>query len=306
MVHSPNAFFSINVCFLNKGYGKHPYAHTLVETRLVHLNDDQWWNRDSRCEWLRAFHFYSPGAKSCAVLGLTTSLWMWRTMGFLPFSRMRSEGSRFTWGSGGEAVFAKFCVCGRNRSQPSATVRVSAVRLSTVASASGGVQKACQVECLSPQLYWCLQGRCQWEWSVSTQLYWCLQKRCLWEWSVSPQLYWCLQRRCLCERSVSPQLYWRLQRRCLCEWSVAPQLYWCLQRRCQWEWSVSPQLYWRAEEVSVWVICVAAVILVSAEQVSLRVICVVAVILVFAEDVSVWVICVPAEGQVRVSYKSVM
>ena len=40
-----------------------------------------------------------------------------------PFSRMRSEGSRFTWGSGGEAVFAKFCVCGRNRPQPFATVR---------------------------------------------------------------------------------------------------------------------------------------------------------------------------------------
>ena len=36
---------------------------------------------------------------------------------------MRSEGSRFTWGSGGEAVFAKFCVCGRNRSQVSASVR---------------------------------------------------------------------------------------------------------------------------------------------------------------------------------------
>ena len=49
---------------------------------------------------------------------------------------MRSEGSRFTWGSGGEAVFAKFCVCGRNRSQVSATVCGSAVRLSTVASVS--------------------------------------------------------------------------------------------------------------------------------------------------------------------------
>ena len=36
------------------------------------------------------------------------------------YSRMRSEGSRFTWGSGGEAVFAKFCVCDRNRRQPSA------------------------------------------------------------------------------------------------------------------------------------------------------------------------------------------
>ena len=69
------------------------------------------------------------------------------------FSRMRSEGSRFTWGSGGEAVFAKFCVFGRNRSQPFATVCVTAVRLSTVASASGVVQKACQIDCLSPQLY---------------------------------------------------------------------------------------------------------------------------------------------------------
>ena len=45
--------------------------------------------------------------------------------GFLhvSFSRMRSEGSRFTWGSGGEAVFAKSCVCDRNRRQPSASVR---------------------------------------------------------------------------------------------------------------------------------------------------------------------------------------
>ena len=56
-------------------------------------------------------------------------------------SRMPSEGSPFTWGSQGEAAFAKFCVC---EPQPSATVgnlrtatvRVSAVRLSTVASVS--------------------------------------------------------------------------------------------------------------------------------------------------------------------------
>ena len=76
------------------------------------------------------------------------------------FSRMRSEGSRFTWGSGGEAVFAKFCVCDRNRSQPSATACGDAVRLSTVASVSGVDQKACQIERLSPQLYWRLQRRC--------------------------------------------------------------------------------------------------------------------------------------------------
>ena len=62
------------------------------------------------------------------------------------FSRMRSEGSRFIWGSGGEAVFAESCVYVRNRSQPSATVCVSAVRLSTVASAPEVIPKACEVE----------------------------------------------------------------------------------------------------------------------------------------------------------------
>ena len=199
------------------------------------------------------------------------------------FSRMRSEGSRFTWGSGGEAVFAKFCVCGRNRRQVSATVCGDAVRLSTVASASGVVLKACQVDSVAPQLYWRLQRRClsecslppqlywrlqsrclsrcsvppQFYWrlqrrclsecSVPPQLYWRLQRRCLSECSESPQLYWRLQRRCLSECSVPPQFYWRLQRRCLWEWSVSPQLYWCLQRRCLWEWSVSPQLYWRLQ-----------------------------------------------------------
>ena len=44
-------------------------------------------------------------------------------LGLNSCSRMRSEGSRFIWGCGGEAVFAESCVCVRNRSQPSATVR---------------------------------------------------------------------------------------------------------------------------------------------------------------------------------------
>ena len=48
----------------------------------------------------------------------------------------------------------------RNRSQVSATACVSAVRLSTMASVSGAVPKACQVESLSLQLYGCLQRRC--------------------------------------------------------------------------------------------------------------------------------------------------
>ena len=207
------------------------------------------------------------------------------------FSRMRSEGSRFTWGSGGEAVFAKFCVCGRNRPQPFASVRnrlrwrrkalhsgervwsgpesvsnwvlvaaviwVSAEEVSVRGICGAAVNWCLQRRCLwewsvSPHLYWCLQRRCLWEWSVSPQLYRCLQRRCLWEWSVSPQLYWRLQRRRLWEWSVSPQLYWCLQRRCLRDISVAPQLYWCLQRRCLRDISVAPQLYWCLQRRCLW------------------------------------------------------
>ena len=40
---------------------------------------------------------------------------------------MRREGSRFIWGSGGEAVFAESCVYVGNRSQATATVCVSAI-----------------------------------------------------------------------------------------------------------------------------------------------------------------------------------
>ena len=50
---------------------------------------------------------------------------------FINFSRMRSEGSRFIWGSGGEAVFAESCIYVGNRSRATATVCVTAVRLST-------------------------------------------------------------------------------------------------------------------------------------------------------------------------------
>ena len=147
---------------------------------------------------------------------------------------MRSDGSRFTWGSGGEAVFAKSRVCDRNRRQPFATVRNRPQPSATVRNRPRWRRKALH------------SGECVWSgpesvssWVVAPQLYWRLQGRCLCEWSVSPQLFWRLQRRCLCEWSVSPQVYWRLQRRCLCEWSVSPQFYWRLQRRCLCEWSVS-------------------------------------------------------------------
>ena len=76
-------------------------------------------------------------------------------------SRMRSEGSRFIWGSGGEAVFAESCVCVRNRPPTTATVCVSAVRLSTVASAPGVIPKAYQVDsCRRSYIGVCRGGVC--------------------------------------------------------------------------------------------------------------------------------------------------
>ena len=80
------------------------------------------------------------------------------------FSRMRSEGSRFIWGSGGEAVFAENCLGVRNRPQPFATVRNcprECDKLSTVASASGTVLKACQVgSCRRSYISICSGGVC--------------------------------------------------------------------------------------------------------------------------------------------------
>ena len=85
--------------------------------------------KNSSWSWSKNSHFGSEGA-SFDLSGLRRRFWwkLWKGVFFKQndiwvFSRMRSEGSRFTWGSGGEAVFAKFCVCGRNRSQPFATVR---------------------------------------------------------------------------------------------------------------------------------------------------------------------------------------
>ena len=87
---------------------------------------------DQRSDWANiaaneitgSIYIISKWFKMNILCMIVLQLWLinvWNT--FRPFSRMRSEGSRFTWGSGGEAVFAKFCVCDRNRSQPFATVR---------------------------------------------------------------------------------------------------------------------------------------------------------------------------------------
>ena len=114
------------------------------------------------------------------------------------FSRMRSEGSRFIWGSGGEAVFAESCVYVRNRPRATATVCVSAVRLSTVASAPGVIPKACQVDsCRRSYIGVCSGGVCVSD--LCRRSYIGVRGRGLCECSVAPQLYWCSHKRCLCE-----------------------------------------------------------------------------------------------------------
>ena len=142
------------------------------------------------------------------------------------FSRMRSEGSRFTlgvWGWGCVRPMLRLCP------QPSATA-VNRPRVRRKAL---------------------LNGECIWRGLES-------ESRGL----VTSQLFWRLQRRCQCEWSVAPQLSWHLRRRSLCEWSMS-YLFWRLQRRCLREWSASPQFEYVlmafAEEVSAWVLCGAAV-----------------------------------------------
>ena len=166
------------------------------------------------------------------------------------FPWMPSEGSRFTWGSGGEAAFAKSCVCDRKWSQPSATVRSRlqrrSIRFSSSATASGAVLKVCPVDmCRRSNIGVCKGGVCVCDLCRRSDIGVCRGGVCVCVWSVSPQWYWRLQRKCLCVWSVSPQWYWRLHRRCLWVWSMSPQLYWRLHRRSLWEWSASPQLFWR-------------------------------------------------------------
>ena len=138
------------------------------------------------------------------------------------FSRMRSAGSRFTLGVWGQGCVRPML---RLRSQPSATVRnrlcdsrtvcMPAVTLSPFANASGAVPKLCQVDSLTPQLYWHLQ------------------RRCLCEWSASPQSFWHLQRGCLCEWPVASQLYWRLQSRSVPRKCQIRMSYKCVKKACQ-------------------------------------------------------------------------
>ena len=164
----------------------------------------------------------------------------------LTFSRMRSEGSRFTWGSGGEAVFAKFCVCVRNRRQPFATVG----------------NRLCEGR---KALH---SGECVWRGPESVSS-WALVAAVILafaeEVSVSVSCVFAvistfaedLSMWVICVAAVLLAFAEEVSVSVICVFSV---------------------LLAFAEDLSVWVICVAAVLLVFAEEVSLWVICVSAVI----------------------------
>ena len=131
------------------------------------------------------------------------------------YSRMRSDGSRFTWGLGVGLCSPKVAFADRNRWQPFATVCGDAVRLSTLASASGVVQKACQVGSRR-RMYFvvCRGGVCVSDLWRRNYIGVCGGGVCVTHLWRRSDIRVC---RCLCERSVSPQLYWCLQRRCQCE-----------------------------------------------------------------------------------------
>ena len=95
-------------------------------------------------------------------------------------------------------MFAEFCVCGCNRPPPSATVCVRAVRLSTMTSASGVLQKVSQVDsCRRSYIGVSKRGVCLSD--LCLRSYFGVCRGCLGERSASPHLYWCLLTRCLCE-----------------------------------------------------------------------------------------------------------
>ena len=189
----------------------------------------------------------------------------------------------------------------RNRSQPFATVRVRAVRLSTVASASGVVPKACQVESWRRSYIGVCRGGVS-ESDLCRRSYIGVCRGGVCESDLCRRNYIGVCRAGVCESDLCRRSYIGFCRGGVCESDLCRRSYIgvCrggvresddLSRRsyigvCRGGVSVSDLSF--GEEVSVWGICVAAVILVFAEEVSVM-----------------WVICVPEECQVRASYKSV-
>ena len=169
------------------------------------------------------------------------------------FSRMRSEGSRFTLGVWGQGCVR--LILGL-RSQPSATVCVSAGRLSTVASASGVVQKAYQVDSRRRNYIAFAEEVSVWV---------------------------------ICGAAVKLAFAEEVFVWVIC---VVVVILAFAEEVSVWVICGAAVISAFAEEVSVWVICGAAVIFAFAKKVSVWVICDAAVTLAFAEDASVWVICV--------------
>ena len=181
---------------------------------------------------------------------------------------MRSEGSRFIWGSGGEAVFAESCVYVRNRSRATATVCVRAVRLSTVASASGVIPKACQVDsCRHIYIGVCSGDVCEIELCRRIYIGVCRGGVCVMD--LCRRSYFGICSGIVCVRDLCRCSYIGVCRGGVCVSDLCRRSYIgvcrggvCVSAPCRRSTLVF------AEEVSVRVICVAAVILAFAAEVS--------------------------------------
>ena len=190
------------------------------------------------------------------------------TQSLQAFSRMRSEGSCFIWGSGGEAVFAESCVGVRNRSQPSATVRNRPQPSATV----------CVSAISSPQ--WRVRQEWSWKCVKLTRVVAVVLV------SAEEVSVWVICVAAVILVSAEEMSVWVI--------CVAADILVFAEEVSVWVICVAAFILAFAEELSVCLICVVALILVSAEEVSVRAICVTAVTLAFAEELSVWVICVAA------------
>ena len=135
---------------------------------------------------------------------------------------MRNEGSRFIWGSGGEAVFAESCLGVRNRLQPFATVRNrlrECNKLSTVASASEVVLKVSEVDsCRRSYIGVCRGGVCVSDLCRRSYIGVC-RSVCVSD--LCRRSYFGICRGTVCVSDLCRRSYigdhWRLQRKCLCE-----------------------------------------------------------------------------------------
>ena len=206
---------------------------------------------------------------------------------------MRSEGSRFIWGSGGEAVFAKSCVYVRNRPRATATVCVRAARLSTGASASGVIPKACQVDsCRRIYIAVCRRGVCVMGLCRRIHIGICSGIVCVRD--LCRCSYIGVSRGGVCVSDLCRRSYIGVCRGGVCVSAPCRRSYIGVCRGGVSESDLCRRSYIGLCSGGV---CVSDLsrrsFIAVVEEVSVRRICVAAVILVFAAEASVWVICVP-------------